>query len=947
MAPAVGGEGAPPRGGGSQPDRPHPSRVVLTEDLDFIAIEESEKMDAVAADLDRWLQEKWKTRPLLRILWNAVEELLPFCLLHTTTRFRQEDDAAVPKVDCATCLDEGWEECRCASRLPLLVAAMWLLETVMARRHRGYQGGLLKHIGVLQMCMRHEDRAIYRQVNKELRYISSLSVTAGFGGKAMSPDGFQEGVAIRVGKQNIGVRLNELAAAQKKIIAGSMVRTPRCAQYPSLTLITHDFSRIPHHSSLIAHRSSLQVFDVIRQRRLQDAFAKWQRRRNVTPHQRHLQQIRVQGVRAAMQLLGNEIFDEAQQKHAPGSDHQVPIAQCDKQLRRLSDAHSYLKKCAAKFVQPADGEHRFAVELRVSELAKREKPTTSMSSATEAATEAQKQKKEQRQRQQKQRRALIKSHIREQIPVVVGGEGLKFEGKSHGNKATLANKLYAEGADAGWGWRAAGRGNKAMSSLYTQAGLSDAAEKTVAVVDAQRYLVVAPAGLEPGAALIHALIEVLLKMLVRGKELVVRGKTKAVFYNLDTTSFDGPTRSITTGYRGKDMTPEEFQKAEADAKSLTLQTRFSETKWAALMAQKKGTRPHLLGLLHGAARSQLFQGEKKVLGMGSRTAHVLVGGPAAAPFFTAMKTGTTNPPTHIRIGSSSVAIETLLTSPRQVVRHAEGERAAVALVLNLVEAFAPAVQEEAQAQEARFGGGVAVNPLTIVIDAVDSDVLLGLSMPTVHFVIAAGFGDVTRLLLAVPSLRGPQKLVDLGKMYSHFEGDDELPRGASGSRAIGLAAVFASGGNDIIMTQKGLPTQALFKVWSSDAYQSSFVGQEVRPLHGDSAWDGESPVGCAEPHGTCPQPTCQAQTALHTPPQVPPPRHLWYLLQTESRTSTYLIGGVCRRSQLPNNRGCGRSHLFCRRGRYLTGNCRPSARRSWPRQLQHRWCSGCCASGVS
>ena len=58
--------------------------------------------------------------------------------------------------------------------------------------------------------------------------------------------------------------------------------------------------------------------------------AKWQRRRNVTPHQRHLQQIRVQGVRAAMQLLGNEIFDEAQQKHAPGSDHQVPIAQCDK-----------------------------------------------------------------------------------------------------------------------------------------------------------------------------------------------------------------------------------------------------------------------------------------------------------------------------------------------------------------------------------------------------------------------------------------------------------------------------------------------------------------------------------------------------------------------------------------------------------------------------------------
>ena len=132
---------------------------------------------------------------------------------------------------------------------------------------------------------------------------------------------------------------------------------------------------------------------------------------------------------------------------------------------------------------------------------------------------------------------------------------------------------------------------------------------------------------------------------------------------------------------------------------------------------------------------------------------------------------------------------------------------AVSFAMNCMDTLVPLLRRDAQASERTTGNDrpMYVETLKIILDATDSDVLLGMAMPLVDYAVRKGHTPTTSLFLlpSTPAGRGaPHAIVDLVKMYDYLEGNEKLPHGEPGSRALSLAAVFAAGCNDVIVGLK-------------------------------------------------------------------------------------------------------------------------------------------------
>ena len=117
------------------------------------------------------------------------------------------------------------------------------------------------------------------------------------------------------------------------------------------------------------------------------------------------------------------------------------------------------------------------------------------------------------------------------------------------------------------------------------------------------------------------------------------------------------------------------------AAQATLETaigKIPET-WKEIWAQKLGGRSRFTQLMHIVASSDQFNEEPTVRRIGARTAHVLVGATTTSPGFTTIRTGTGDPKCAITVGTTSVPFSLLLSKPRVITRHAEGEAEARAM----------------------------------------------------------------------------------------------------------------------------------------------------------------------------------------------------------------------------------------------------------------------------
>ena len=460
--------------------------------------------------------------------------------------------------------------------------------------------------------------------------------------------------------------------------------------------------------------------------------------------------------------------------------------------------------------------------------------------ATEKSTQAAKQEIAERKQREKEKRKALRRQVSEKTAVAVNADGRAFErsGKgAHGSKAALAKLVRKEGEAAGY--VVSGRD---LLSLYPQVEVTTDldAKSTIIAIDAQRFGVLAPRGLKQTSTVEDALSKLLLAMLRHGKALVVQRKSPAVFYFLDTPRHDHAVRSLAAAYRAKSTASAAFQALSGAARA-QLGDRLGSIPetWRELWGQKLGGRENFMVLLHVVAGSSNFQQLAQSLRLGNRTTHVIVGGTNTGTFFTVARTSSSRPAEALAIAGTTVALRALLSTPRCIVKHAEGENEAVAFAMNLVDTFAPAVLQEVQDASDEFGSDLQPNPMTIVIDAADSDVLLGMAPALVDYAVKRGYRDVVRLLLLPHRVAGagaPQSIINLRQMYEHFEDNDALPCGAPGSRALSLSAIFAMGCNDLIVAMRRISPIHLYKAFKSSLYASGFAA-EGRKHHGHRTWN--------------------------------------------------------------------------------------------------------------
>ena len=219
---------------------------------------------------------------------------------------------------------------------------------------------------------------------------------------------------------------------------------------------------------------------------------------------------------------------------------------------------------------------------------------------------------------------------------------------------------------------------------------------------------------------------------------------------------------------------------------------------------------------------------------------------------------------HVTNSDEAVLLEQLLgraaagaqEQRRDIVRHAEGERQAIALAANVVDEMVPKLQiafAQAQGQRRRAGHVMRVRQ-TIILDIVDSDGMAS-AFALAHDIISREREQWVHLLLAVgASHDGPKcKIVDVLKLYTLLEADESLPRGQPGSRALAAAAVFCSGANDVVSRWKGLQTRNYWAALQSARYHQSADPADERAAHGDAVWtqrSTESIVSFAENSAT-------------------------------------------------------------------------------------------------